>query len=57
MLILLHDVEGYTLTEIQDMIDVASIGTLKSRLSRARERLRELLKNMEPFTVDKRVTG
>ena len=52
--IIMHDVEGYTLNEIHTMFDV-SIGTLKSRLNRARSRLRELLKNMEPFGVIKRV--
>lgn len=55
-LIILHDVEGYTLNEIHTMYDV-SIGTLKSRLNRARSRLRESLKNMEPFIADKRVNG
>lgn len=53
-LVLMHDVEGYTLQEIHDMHDI-SVGTLKSRLNRARTRLRELLKNMEPFDSDKRV--
>jgi len=53
-LIILHDVEGYTLNEIHNIQDV-SIGTLKSRLNRARSRLRELLKNMEPFDAAKRV--
>ena len=43
----LHDVEGYTLEEIHLMID-CPIGTLKSRLHRARARLRELLAEMEP---------
>jgi RNA polymerase sigma-70 factor (ECF subfamily) len=52
-LVIMHDVEGYTLNEIHTMYDV-SIGTLKSRLSRARSRLRELLKNMEPFDAVKR---
>ncbi len=42
----LHDVEGYTLEEIQIMID-CPIGTLKSRLHRARARLRELLAEAE----------
>ena len=53
-LVILHDVEGYTLNEIHIMHDV-SIGTLKSRLNRARARLRELLKNMEPFDDVRRV--
>jgi RNA polymerase sigma factor (sigma-70 family) len=53
-LVILHDVEGYTLNEIHTM-QVISIGTLKSRLNRARSRLRELLKNMEPFDATKRV--
>ncbi len=53
-LMILHDVEGYTLNEIHTMFDV-SIGTLKSRLNRARSRLRELLKNMKPFADIKRV--
>ena len=48
ILVILHDVEGYTLNEIHLMYDV-SIGTLKSRLSRARARLRALLKNVEPL--------
>lgn len=55
-LMILHDVEGYTLNEIHTMLDV-SIGTLKSRLNRARSRLRELLKNMEPFGAINRVKG
>jgi len=38
----LHDIEGYTLEEIQTTLD-CPIGTLKSRLHRARARLRELL--------------
>jgi RNA polymerase sigma factor (sigma-70 family) len=54
MLVILHDVEGYTLQEIHSMHDV-SIGTLKSRLNRARTKLRELLKNVEPFNADSRV--
>jgi RNA polymerase sigma-70 factor (ECF subfamily) len=40
--LLLHDVEGYKLTEIQALTD-SPVGTIKSRLHRARSRLRELL--------------
>ena len=40
--ILLHDVEGYTLPEIAGMLDVSE-GTLKSRLHRARNNLRQRL--------------
>jgi RNA polymerase sigma-70 factor (ECF subfamily) len=41
-LLLMHDAEGYTLPEIEAMTNIP-LGTLKSRLSRARARLRELL--------------
>lgn len=40
--LLMHDSEGYKLIEIQTITGV-SLGTLKSRLHRARARLRELL--------------
>ena len=46
-LIGLHDMEGYTLQEIELLIDTP-LGTLKSRLHRARKQLREQLM-MEPF--------
>lgn len=68
-LLLMHDAEGFTLPEIEAMTETP-LGTLKSRLSRARARLRELLwdmseitdstaeeKNMEPFSTDQRVGG
>jgi RNA polymerase sigma-70 factor (ECF subfamily) len=42
VVVLLHDTEGYTLKEIQGFIDVP-VGTVKSRLHRARARLREIL--------------
>lgn len=42
LVVLLHDTEGYKLTEIQD-ITGDPLGTLKSRLHRARARLRALL--------------
>ncbi len=42
LVIVLHDVEGYTLTEMAEITGV-SRGTLKSRRQRARERLQSLL--------------
>ncbi len=42
IIVLLHDTEGYKLTEIQDLIGIP-VGTVKSRLHRARGRLREIL--------------
>lgn len=42
MVVMLHDCEGYKLQEIQD-ITGDPIGTIKSRLHRARARLREIL--------------
>ncbi len=46
--LLLHDVEGYKLTEIQEVTG-DPVGTLKSRLHRARARLRELLEQNGTF--------
>ena len=43
----LHDVEEYTAQEVGEMLD-CPVGTIKSRLHRARERLKELLL-VEPF--------
>ena len=42
IVVLLHDTEGYKLTEIQELTG-APVGTVKSRLHRARARLREIL--------------
>jgi RNA polymerase sigma-70 factor, ECF subfamily len=42
VIVLLHDTEGYKLSEIQDLIGIP-VGTVKSRLHRARSRLREIL--------------
>ena len=48
-IVLLHDTEGYKLTEIQDLMGVP-VGTVKSRLHRARARLREILAEMGTFS-------
>ena len=42
IVVLLHDTEGYKLAEIHNLIGVP-LGTVKSRLHRARARLREIL--------------
>ena len=42
LIVLLHDTEGYKMTEIQELMGVP-VGTIKSRLHRARARLREIL--------------
>lgn len=42
--VLFHDVEGYTLAELETILDTP-VGTLKSRLNRARGQLREILQN------------
>jgi len=58
-LVVLHDIEEYTLPELSKMLDTP-VGTLKSRLHRARSSLRETLQNRakstEPFTEIKRVS-
>jgi RNA polymerase sigma-70 factor (ECF subfamily) len=38
----LHEIEGYSLEEVAQIVDVP-VGTVKSRMNRARNRLRELL--------------
>lgn len=59
-LITLHDVEGYTLVELSDILKTP-VGTLKSRLHRARHSLREILSQdqhpREPLTNKQRFTG
>lgn len=52
--IVLHDMEGYTLNELA-VIQEVPVGTIKSRLHRARQCMREVLER-EPFTDDLRVT-
>jgi RNA polymerase sigma-70 factor (ECF subfamily) len=49
IVILLHDTEGYKMTEIQELTGIA-VGTVKSRLHRARARLRELLLEYGTFS-------
>jgi len=53
--VMLHDAEGYTLSELEGILQTP-IGTLKSRLSRARNHLQKLLA-MEPFDERPRVKG
>jgi len=51
--IAMHDVEGYSLEELETILETP-LGTLKSRLHRARQRMRSLL-TMEPFSGGQRV--
>ncbi|MDR9437729.1 MAG: RNA polymerase sigma factor [Thiohalophilus sp.] len=57
LVVLLHDVEGFTLPQLQEVLDIPG-GTLKSRLHRARARLREILSSEgEPSAPIERVNG
>jgi len=56
LVLMLHDVEGYTLEEIHYMQSVP-IGTLKSRLHRGQNKLRKILSQMERFDDAIRVNG
>ena len=49
IIVLLHDTEGYKLAEIQELMNIP-IGTVKSRLHRARARLREILSDSGTFS-------
>ena len=49
IIVLLHDTEGYKLAEIQALMNIP-IGTVKSRLHRARGRLREILTDSGTFS-------
>ena len=49
IIVLLHDTEGYKLTEIQELMNIP-VGTVKSRLHRARARLREILTENGTFS-------
>lgn len=53
-LLVLHDMEGFSLSELVPILEVP-LGTLKSRLHRARQGLREQI-FMEPFAESERVT-
>lgn len=54
-LLVLHDAEGYTLLELETLLSTP-LGTLKSRLHRARHQMRDLLQP-EPFSAIERVNG
>lgn len=47
VLLSLHDIEGYTLPELEELLDTP-LGTLKSRLHRARAQMRKHLKAAPP---------
>jgi RNA polymerase sigma-70 factor (ECF subfamily) len=49
IIVLLHDTEGYKLNEIQELMGIP-VGTVKSRLHRARARLREILSDDGTFS-------
>jgi len=51
--VVMHDIEGYVLEELESILQ-APLGTLKSRLHRARQQLRAHL-GMEPFAASERV--
>ena len=53
--VVLHLVEGYALPELERMMGV-QLGTLKSRLHRAKAHLREALASMEPNRPVERVS-
>ncbi|MGJ8670885.1 MAG: RNA polymerase sigma factor [Oceanococcus sp.] len=58
-LIIMHDVEGYTLVELEVILEVP-LGTLKSRVHRARARLKKLLlqrSKREPNATGNRVNA
>ena len=58
--VILHDIEGYTLSELQYVLEVP-LGTLKSRLNRAHAQLRQRLEtqteSVEPFPKHQRLIG
>ena len=54
-LVIMHDMEGYTLAELSTTMKLP-VGTIKSRLHRARKKLRKTIR-MEPNTENQRVIG
>jgi RNA polymerase sigma-70 factor (ECF subfamily) len=55
-LVLLHDVEGHNLQEIHEITGIP-VGTIKSRLSRARTKLREMIRKRDPNVLENVNTG
>jgi DNA-directed RNA polymerase specialized sigma24 family protein len=53
---MLHDVEGHNLQEIHELTGIA-VGTIKSRLSRARSSLRKSITKREPNVLENVITG
>lgn len=53
--VLLHDVEGHTALDVADILEI-NVGTVKSRLHRARQKLKTALE-VEPFRPSARVNG
>ena len=49
IVVVLHDTDGYKLEEIQDLMGIP-VGTVKSRLHRARARLRQILTDSGTFS-------
>jgi RNA polymerase sigma-70 factor (ECF subfamily) len=49
--VIMHDIEGYTHTEIAEVLGVAE-GTCKSRLSQARAQLRAVLSDLAPGEME-----
>jgi RNA polymerase sigma-70 factor (ECF subfamily) len=52
----LHVIEGFSHEEIAEMLDI-SVGTSKSNLSKAKERLRAILQRQTNFNITYDATG